>query len=231
MRVGHIFGTGARPYLWPVPWIIPAGTTVKATVTSREAEDSIQTTYLNFLGFKMFKTSPPLATDFLLTPRVLDIVRRSRLAHGSVRVEPYVYALNFDTLQSVASTFGPRVPHGTEQGTFSVAEADFAIVEQMGVIDRRVEAITLVETSPTTTVKLTLDVGRRRLDDRAFPAQSIFGSGRRPFRLAYPLLIPRGGNLTAFVSFGSSSTSIAEKVADNAYFTFSGIRVFPDGFR
>lgn len=234
VRIGHMFGSGDRPYVWPAPWIIPGGTTIQAQVRSRQPFTPVGKLvdhFFSFIGFKRFNTDPPLPTDFLLTPRILDVVRRARLAKGGVRVEPYVYALNFDALGNIPSTFGPRVPHGVEQQTFSVSEADFAIVEQMGMIENLDLGVTFVETSPTTTVKLTLDVGRRRVDDRAQPVNSIFGSARRPFRYAYPLVITRGGNLTAFVEFGKSSLVTGFNRPENGYLTFSGVRIFPEGFR
>jgi hypothetical protein len=228
VQVGHLFGDWERPYYWPAPWIIPGGTQIKATVFNRE--NAAQTTryFFNFIGFKMFNTDPPLPTDFLLSPRILDVVRRAKLSQGSIRVEPYVYALNFDTLGNVPSTFGPRVAHGAEQQTFSVADADFAIVDQMGQVNGLSlddgSGSTLPDFNPGNTVKLTLDVGRRRVDDRALPLVSIFGSAREPFRYAYPLVVTRGGNLTALVSFFRASSQ-------NAYLTFSGVRIFPGGFR
>lgn len=233
-RIGHMFGSGARPYVWPAPWIIPGGTTIKANVLSREPFTPDARTirhFFQFIGFKRFNTAPPLATDFLMTPRTLDVVRRARLAGGGIRVEPYVYALNFDAIGSNTPTFGPRVPHGTEQQTFSVSEADFAIVDQMGIVDNLDLGIVVTDTSPGNTVKMTLDVGTRRVDDRAFPIVTVFGSARRPFRYAYPLVITRGGNLTAFIDFRGHDLFTGFKVPENAYLTFSGIRIFPERFR
>lgn len=234
VSLGHIFGTGNRPYIWPAPWIIAGGTTIKATITQRQLGNATYRHYLNFIGFKRFNIDAPLATDFLLSPRILDLIRRAKSQRGNVRVEPYVYALNFDSLEDSQSTFGPRVAHGVEQQTFAVSEADFAIVEQMATVRTYglIAGVSFqgINTSPQNTIKITLDVGRRRVDDRAVPIVSIFGTGRRPFRYGCPLVVPRGGDLTAFVSFEKQS-SAAQTLADNAYLTFSGVRLFPTGDR
>jgi hypothetical protein len=236
VRAGHIFGSGSRPYFWPVPWVIPGGTSVRINVTSRHAGALGGSSYnpgkfrFCFHGFKRFNTDAPLPTDMLFSPRALDVVRRARYQNGAaVRVEPYVYALNFDELGNLPDTFSPRSAHGLEQKTFTVSDALFAVLDQMGLVED-VEALGTIATidhRPATTCRVTLDVGRRRLDDRALPIVNVFGSARRPHRLAYPLVIPRGGNLTAFVQFATVSQFAGETKPENAYLTFSGIRIFP----
>lgn len=232
VRVGHMFGRGDRPYFWPAPWIVPGGTTLRATVTNRQPGVDTNRLLLSFHGFKRFNTDAPIPTDFLLGPRLLDVIRRSRYRHGErIRVEPYVYALNFDELSTLPDTFSPRPPHGIEQKTFSVSEADFAIVDQLGTVESVDNDAPGIDDRGGTTCRLTLDVGKRRVDDRAVPVVSIFGSARRPFRYAYPLVIPRGGNLTAFLQFNFTSILFGSDRAENAYLTFVGARIFPETLR
>lgn len=215
-RSGHIFGTGIRPYLPPVPYIWKPGTSIR--VFAQNNDVTSESLFYGFHGFKRYLSGPPLPIDFLFDPRVAPLLAYYRERNALGRIEPYAYGVNFD---SRTNTAGYR----TDQGGFTVADADFWIFDIMAAVtDPNAESYF----NPADAVmRLSVNGGDSRLDDRPIALNSIAGSGSRPYRLSSPIPILRGGDLTALVTMLQQST--ASDGNWDSFLTFAGLRVFPPG--
>lgn len=229
------------PYYLPAPWILPPGATVRCQVQATWAGQNSaqpnghQRVWFSFLGFKRFMDTPPPPVDFFVEPRlagVLDAYRRNGLRP---RVEPYFYGLN------LAPTFGQtdaqmnRAAMNTESVSVSISDADFAAIYLSGVIHdpnnvwRGQEQFLQLDAVNATngeedTVRLNVDQGRVRLDERPVAWSNYIGTGKEPVRLAYPLILKTGQGLTAIVQFGE--TNLVDNNPFRAYITVGGVRIW-----
>lgn len=210
VRAGHLYGRGELPCWFPVPLVLKGGTTLRLGFSHQDV--TAMSFWPVFHGFKRIHDGPALGVDVLLTPRLLHLLRAYRDAGRLGRVEPFWYALNF------TGTLGLR----TEQRSFTVAAADFVCLDLMGAVtDPNNEAFF----SPSDIlVRLNIDQGRTRLEERPVPLANLFGSGRRPFQLARPLVLRRGQTLTAIVTQQQRST--AAQGQWDIFLTFAGVRIF-----
>lgn len=210
----HIFGSGALPYHWPAPLIVPQGAQLRFDLLEEEGTE--YTYRLAFHGFKRSASTPPLPLDFFLSPRLLDVFReqRSRLELG--RVEPFVYGV------SIAG--GNIPPFGTEQFSFTVTEGYFVLCDLMGALsDENHQPIQ----APPYLVRFSADVGDVRFEDRGVPWDTAFGTGRRPRALHKPLILPAGSTFTILLTDVRSATTFGSSRVDGSM-AFSGVRILPD---
>lgn len=52
--INTLFGTGSRPFVWPVPRVLPANSTLQVVVTNASAATQYNNIQLVFCGFKQF---------------------------------------------------------------------------------------------------------------------------------------------------------------------------------
>jgi hypothetical protein len=233
--IGHLFGGGPRPYLWPAPWRISPGTELQFTLEHRFT--TAQDVWLTLFGFKRSLDDPHFPVDFLIDPRLVRILAKYRASGRMVSPEPYFYPLSYAGREG-------RAPRATETRTFSVTEADFALVHLAGAVTdpdtgeswsmaNGLDNNLHQDTSATTpglgvaqeTVRLVTGLGRSRLDDRPVALGALFGTGRNIGRYAVPVLIPRGDSLTALLNFRDVSAGGAGRLPLRCDLTFGGVRL------
>lgn len=237
--IGHLFGGGPRPYVWPCPWRILPGTELQFTVEHRFTTQ--QSMWLTLFGFKRMLDSPPLPCDFLIDPRVVRILAKYRASGRAVSAQPFFYPMAY------SGTVG-RAPNATEQKTVTMTEADFALVHLGGMVSDPADGSSwMMEVDlddnihqdnaaagllnqnvigrglAQETVRLLVGIGRTRLDDRPVALGALFGTGRKIGRYASPLVIPRGQSLTALVNFKDSTNGV--NLPLRADLTFGGVRL------
>jgi hypothetical protein len=245
-HVGHLFGGGPRPYLWPAPWRLQPGTELQAELTQTFNFD--QVAYLTLFGFKRYLTDPEIPIDFLLDPRLVRVLSKYRASGRIVQPEPFFYPLAWaGTTDFVKGTQSEgRSPFQTEARTFSVTEADFACIHLAGAIydpapdvggqswmmQNLLENNAHISTADGTgvgngasleTVRIVTQLGRNRLDDRPVGLGALFGTGRAIGRYASPLVIEKGDSLTAILNFKDSSAG--NNFPLRADLTFGGVRL------
>ncbi len=228
------------PYYLPAPWIIPPGATVRVEAQATwagqnsTAPNGNQRVWFSFIGFKRFLNMPTPPVDFFLEPRLVGLVDAYRRAGYRPRVEPFFYGLN------LAPTFGQtdadldRAAMNTESVSVSIADADFAGLYITGAIHdpnnrwRGMEQNLGLGVDATSgmrdTVRLNVDQGRVRLDERPIGWSNYIGTGKEPVRMAHPLHLRIGQGLTAIVQFGE--TNGTESNPFRSYITVGGVRIW-----
>lgn len=246
--IGHLFGGGPRPYIWPAPWRVQPGT--ELTVTLLDTSTISQFVQLTLFGFKRYLSEPEIPIDFLLDPRLVRLLSKYRASGRNVQPEPFFYPLAWaGTTDFNAGTQSEgRSPFQTESRTFAVTEADFACVHLAGsiydpapdvggaswimnnILENNVHASVAPGGAPLVgngvsleTVRIITQLGRERLDDRPVGLGALFGTGRDIGRYASPLVIPKGDSLSAILNFKDSSQG--NNFPLRADLTFGGVRL------
>lgn len=230
-----------QPYALPCPWVLPPGGTIRLDLETRWAGqggfgfDATTRVWFSFHGFKRYLDEPTPALDWLLEPRLLAMLERLRSQGKRPRIEPYFYGLNLAPSFQESEAALRRASMNTEQVTVSIADADFAGVHLMGQIhdpnnvwrgaqDAFLGTATATPGALNDTVRLTVDQGRIRLDDRPLGFRTLFGNGRRPCKLPVPLYLRKGQSLSAVVQFGETNGVNPEPF--RALMTVGGVRVW-----
>ena len=230
VRAGAMFGGGeGRPYWWPCPWILEPGSIVRIDVRKRWT--AAERAWFSFIGIKVMRTEPLPPWEWLLEPRLLHALRQLR--PGPSHIRPFWFPLNFDEETG-------RAPFELESRTFTVSESPFLVAHLMGHVDDPADGTAWNMERPfldatyaaiaaaagpgrgtaAELVRLALEVGATRMDDRPITIGSLFGTGRRPGRFSYPLVMQPGQSLSALLQFVDAST--AAGVALRAFLTFGG---------
>lgn len=235
--LGHLFGGGFRlpatapqtvfsptvefdPHVLPAPWILPGGSTVRATISSLDT--TARTVHLTFCGFKRLRHSPPVPVDVFLSAQLLTSLDILGARNELERVEPFYYCHRYD------QTAG-RPAFGSEQRTFTVSAGAYLAALQMGqVIDPDLETFypSATKPQPAELVRLALDNGAVRLDDGPVSLSAAFGTGRLPFYLQPPLFMGQDTSLTSIVQFNDNSATGNTPL--RGWLTWGGVRVLPD---
>mgnify|MGYP001619379712 CR=1 FL=1 len=226
VSVGSIFGRGDRPFVYPVPWEIKAGTRIEVEIYTQSLLGSTNSrAIVCFHGVKRRKGSKPLPMPLLSEPRLLDILGRYVAAGRLGHVDPYFYSL-FTGHDANGSQVG-FAPMATESPTFTVSGHDFAACYLMAEFYDDVGAAFLDEAAaglPDLTVQLVLDEGAVQLSSRPLHVNTIFGHGKRWTKLPVPLLIENGHSLTAIVTPLKNSGGTTNNWL--GHLTFAGARLY-----
>lgn len=225
VSVGSIFGKADRPFIYPVPWFLQAGTRVRVKIdNASELDDANEQVIACWHGFKKPANLPPLPYPPLCEPRMLDILSRYYPDGDISRAEPFFYSL-FTGHDQLAST-AAFVPMATESPTFTVSGHDFALCYQMAEFYDDGTAAYLDGAAlglPDHTAHLVLDEGKVRLMDRPVGLHTVFGHGRRFFKWPEPLVITDGHSLTAIVSPGKLPNTAENRFL--GHLTFAGVKL------
>lgn len=205
VSIGSVWGRGDRPFVYPCPWILPAG--ARVNVRLRHVGNGLAGgsagTVLIFVwhGFKRLSSTPPLPADILLEPRLIDVLRGYADRGQLYRIEPYFYSLL--TGQSGLGVQSDFIPGLTESPTVTIADADFAATYIMSEFFDDVGQGYISDSlnhSAAHLIRFVVDEGRRRMDDRPLSIDSVTGHGKRWTKLPYPLLLRRGQTFSAIVT-------------------------------
>jgi hypothetical protein len=187
-----------------------------------------------FHGLQVEPGGPRLDVDLLPEPRLVSAIERYRHRNGRVRLEPFYYALNFDSLSG-------RAVMGTETVTVTVTDHDFLACYLYASLDDPQDGsvwsledpffdnayltsgVPAGSAIPNTLVNLRLELGDVRLDSQPVPLGSRFGIGKAPGRFPSPLLLERGQSLTALVAFNDASSGT--NLPLRCYLTVGGVRL------
>jgi len=229
VSVGSIFGRGDRPFMYPAPWYLKAGTRVRVGILNEsEIGSNPSTFWVCFNALRAPANAPKLPYPFLLEPRLLDVLSSYYGAGELASVEPFFYSLF--TGHSYLGKKTGFVPMATESPTFTVSGHDFACCYLMGEIydDSTVAYLNSAAAGLADhLVQLVLDEGKVRLMDRPVAFHSLFGHGKRWMKLPQPLIIPAGHSLTAIVTPGKLPGSPEQRFLD--HLTFAGVKLYRRG--
>ena len=229
VSIGAMWGRGDRPFLFPAPFILPAGRAVIVEVDHFGVQGAIGTSFHFVLhGFKRLNSTPPLPGDVFLEPRILDALRTYSDRGALGRVEPFWYSLmlGHDRLGAVSNF----IPGLTEAPLVTIADADFLGLYIMADFYDSVGSPYIVDAPnypAAHLVRFVIDEGRRRLDDRPMAIRNVTGISKRWMKLPYPLVIRRGQTFSAIVT-----PQLRQLTVDNRWVgrvTVAGVRVLRGG--
>jgi hypothetical protein len=224
VHLGSIFGTGARPFFYPVPFIWQPNTRIVVryrAAFSVDYDGENHNVMIVFHGFKRLMTSPPLPVDILLEPRLLDTFRDFRGRGQLGKVEPYFYGFNFEEADVLARPADPR--------TINVAGGDFAGVYQMAAVFAPQTPTACYKSKPTTLVRFVRGMGKTRIDYGPHPLVNLCGVGKRPYRYVKPLVLRKGESLTTIVTHPDRSDGV--QGSWETYITLAGVKIHPPAER
>ncbi len=229
VSLASIFGRGDRPFTYPVPWCVRAGTQIRVTLRSLTLRGTNPTRFfLVWHGVKRPKDAPPLPALLLSEPRLISTLSDYKAAGRVSRVEPFFYSLLIGhDAQGATAAFQPM---GSESPSFTVVSGDFAACYLMGEFfdengdPAHVDGLGLDRSQHT--VQLVVN-DQQRVTQQAVSLWSLFGHGRRWMRLAEPLLLGQGARLTALVTPVQMPSATTSRWL--GHLTFAGARIYPGG--
>jgi len=239
VRVSAMFGSAERPCRWPVPWVLRPGAEVRIDVT--QFWNVSQRAFFSFYGYKRdpagSSTTAPAWSWSDTDQRVRHLLR----SYGAPSVSPFWFGFSFDELTG-------RSPLQSETRHVTISGCDFAALNLYAGFDdpsdgagyfvfddliTEQEQLRLTGAGPPTggpplrvtanTMRLALDNGAVRLDDRPVAVVAECGTGRRPGMFARPLLVEDGRSLSATVLFADAS--LGTNTATRGYITVGGVRI------
>jgi len=229
VAIASVFGRGDRPFTYPVPWRIRAGTEIRVKLDSFTTRGTNPTRFfLTWHGVKRPAGAPPLPALLLSEPRLIPVLSDYRAAGRVSRVEPFFYSLfiGHDPNGSITN-FSPMV---AEAPSFSVVSGDFAVCYLMAEFfdengdPAHVDGLGVDRSDHT--VHLVVD-SQGNVTQKAVALWSLFGQGRRWMKLPSPLVLPQGSRLTAIVTpVQLPSTTTSRWLG---HLTFAGARIYPGG--
>jgi len=229
VAIGSIFGRGDRPFTYPVPWRIRAGTQIRVKLDSFTTRGASPTKFfLTWHGVKRPAGSPPLPALLLSEPRLIPVLSDYRAAGQVSRVEPFFYSLFIGHDANGSTTgFSPMV---AEAPSFSVVSGDFAACYLMAEFfdeagdPAHVDGLGVDRSDHTVHLIVNDD---DNVTQKAVGLWSLFGQGKRWMKLPSPLVMPQGSRLTAIVTpVQLPSVSTTRWLG---HLTFAGARIYPGG--
>jgi hypothetical protein len=248
IAVGAVFGDGGdRPHVLPCPWILRSGARIVMRLVSN-SDVGVGTgstiIYPTLHGFKRMLSGPDLPLDVFLEPRLLDSFRQARLDAKLARIEPVFYSMLFNFTPDAFAPPDEALPMLTLQRTITAADGDvflcnlygqvFNDIGAPGVIGTSVPPV-VAGTSPHISdahlVRLVVDEGLRRIDDRPIPLRSLFGYGARWGKIPKPIHLRAGQTMTATLSPQSRAIGGSGGGSWRAMLSFAGVKVYPQETR
>lgn len=246
VSVGAIFGDGGdRPNLFPCPWVLRAGTRVRMRIVSNSGAagpGNADTRVWPLLhGFKRLGSGPDLPIDYFLEPRLLECFRALRIDSALGRVEPIFYSLLYGFNPDDAAPGQLDVQMLTQQQTITAADGDVFLLNLYGQVFNDLGIPGNIGTSVSAAaiagcgahisdghvIRVTLDEGTRRLDDRPVPLRSLSGNGARWGKYPKPIHVRTGQTLTATVTPQARPTDGTSSRGWKIMLTFAGVKVYP----
>lgn len=231
VALASIFGRGDRPFTYPVPWLVKAGTEIRVKLDSFSTRGTNPTRFfLVWHGVKRPKGSPPLPALLLSEPRLIPLLSDYQRAGIHPRVEPFFYSL-FIGHDNNGSTTGFQ-PMVAEAPSFSVVSGDFACCYLMAEFfdengdPAHVDGLGIDRSHHT--VQITVN-DKQPFSNKGVSLWSLFGQGRRWMKLPSPMLLSQGSRLTALVTPVQIPSAATSRWL--GHLTFAGARIYPGGLR
>jgi hypothetical protein len=229
VSLASIFGRGDRPFTYPVPWRIKAGTEVRVKLDSFTTRGTNPTRFfLVWHGVKRPAGSPALPAPLLSEPRLIPLLSDYRAAGRRPRLEPFFYSL-FTGHDANGSTTGFS-PMTAEAPSFTVVGGDFAVCYLMAEFfdeagdPAHVDGLGLGRSHHT--VDLVVN-DTTKITQKPVSLWSMFGHGRRWMKLPAPLLLTSGSRLTALVTPVQNPSAATNRWL--GHLTFAGARIYSGG--